>query len=125
TIATDFTREGLLDAMRRRHSYGATDNIVLDYRLESGGEENLQGGAGEAPRGVKVRVKGGGTAPLRQIDLVRSNTFVLTRQPLEREVDLTFVDAEPRAGESYYYVRVIQVDDQMAWSSPIWVKLAP
>ena len=29
---------------------------------------------------------------------------------------------EPAPGESYYYVRVIQVDDQMAWSSPIWVR---
>ena len=35
TIAEEFTREGLLDAMRKRHSYGATDNIVLDYRLKT------------------------------------------------------------------------------------------
>jgi hypothetical protein len=28
-------------------------------------------------------------------------------------------DAQP--GENYYYVRVIQKDGQMAWSSPIWV----
>ena len=33
TISPDGTRKGLLDAMRARHSYGATDNIVLDYRL--------------------------------------------------------------------------------------------
>ena len=33
------TREALLDAMKRRHSYGATDNIVLDYRLQTGGRE--------------------------------------------------------------------------------------
>jgi hypothetical protein len=32
------------------------------------------------------------------------------------------VDNQPPAGESYYYVRVIQVDDQMAWSSPIWIQ---
>ena len=33
TIAEDFTRNGLLQAMKRRHSYGATDNILLDVRL--------------------------------------------------------------------------------------------
>jgi len=36
-------------------------------------------------------------------------------------VSFTFVDNQPSPGESYYYVRAIQVDDQMAWSSPIWI----
>ena len=26
-----------------------------------------------------------------------------------------------QTGEQWYYVRVIQQDDEMAWSSPIWV----
>ena len=38
TIAGEFTRQGLIDAMKLRHSYGGTDNIVLDYRAESGGK---------------------------------------------------------------------------------------
>jgi hypothetical protein len=42
--------------------------------------------------------------------------------PLKREVNLTFLDTQPLDGESYYYVRVLQVDEQMAWSSPIWIK---
>ena len=34
------------------------------------------------------------------------------------------VDADPiRGKESYYYVRVVQMDGQIAWSSPIWVTL--
>jgi hypothetical protein len=37
-------------------------------------------------------------------------------------VSFTFADQAPLQGESYYYVRVIQVDDQMAWSSPIWLQ---
>jgi hypothetical protein len=32
------------------------------------------------------------------------------------------VDTNPGKGESWYYVRVIQQDRQLAWSSPIWVK---
>jgi len=43
-------------------------------------------------------------------------------QPLERDVNFQFRDQSPSPGESYYYVRVIQVDDQMAWSSPIWIR---
>ncbi len=32
-IAEDFSRKGLVDAMKKRHTYAATDNIVLDVRL--------------------------------------------------------------------------------------------
>ncbi len=122
TLATEFTRQGLLDAMRQRHSFGATDNIILDYRLQAGGREYLQGDIVAAPGDFKLWVKVIGTAPIRQIDIIKNNTFLHTRQPLEPEISFTFADTQPSPGESYYYVRVLQVDDQVAWSSPIWVK---
>jgi hypothetical protein len=121
-LASDFTREGLLDAIRRRHSYGATDNIILDYRLQTQGKEYLQGDIVKAPGNFKLSVKVIGTMPVRQIDIIRNNKFIHNVSPMEREVNFTFVDNQPPAGESYYYVRVIQADDQMAWSSPIWVE---
>jgi hypothetical protein len=31
------------------------------------------------------------------------------------------VDTAPLAGKSYYYVRVVQKDEEMAWSSPVWL----
>jgi len=122
TLAEEFSRERLLDAMRRRHSYGATDNIILDFRLQAGGREYLQGDIVEAPGDFRLWVKVIGTAPIRQIDVIRSNAFIHNRQNLGPELSFTFVDNAPAAGESYYYVRLIQADDQMAWSSPIWVK---
>jgi hypothetical protein len=121
TISPDGTRKGLLDAMRARHSYGATDNIVLDYRLVAqSGKEFLQGDIVQGAGPFKLSVHVIGTQPIRQIDIVCNNKFVFTQAPLQRDVSLTFTNTEP--GERYYYVRVIQVDDQMAWSSPIWVK---
>ena len=121
TLATEFSREGLLDAMRKRHSYGATDNIILDYRLQSEGREYLQGDILKSPANFKLSIKVIGTAPIRQIDVIKNNKFIHTQQPLEKEVSLTFVDQQVQPGTSYYYIRVIQVDDQMAWSSPIWL----
>ena len=120
-IATDYTREGLMDAIRQRHAYGATDNIVLDYRLLSGGREYLQGDIVKDANDFKLSVKILGTMPIRQIDVVRNNKFIHNLNPMEREVSFTFVDNQPLSGEAYYYVRAIQADDQIAWSSPIWV----
>ena len=122
TIATDFTRQGLIDAMKQRHSYGATDNIILDYRLQTGGREYLQGDIVKPAGEYKLVVKVIGTMPVRQIDIVRNNQFIHNFTPMQREVNFTYVDNQPPAGEAYYYVRVIQADDQMAWSSPIWIQ---
>lgn len=123
TIASDFTRQGLVDAMKLRHSYGATDNIVLDYRAETpGGRQYLQGEAFEAKSAPVLIVNVKGTKPVRQIDVVRDNQFVHTRHPMTKEVSFRYKDTGPiTAKESYFYVRVIQADDQMAWSSPVWV----
>ena len=39
----------------------------------------------------------------------------------ERDVAFSYTDArEPQEGD-YYYIRVRQVNDAMAWSSPVWV----
>ena len=63
-----------------------------------------------------------GTAAIRQVDIIRSNTYLHNRQNLGTETEFTFVDNNPLPGESYYYVRVMQTNEQMAWSSPIWVQ---
>jgi hypothetical protein len=122
TIASDFTRDGLMEAMKLRHSYGATDNIVLDYRVETGGRQYLQGEQIKLAGPLELVVNVKGTKPVRQVDLVRDNEFIHTRHPLQQDVSFRFRDTRPVTKESYYYVRVIQVDDQMAWSSPVWVR---
>jgi hypothetical protein len=122
TIATDFTRAGLIDAMKQRHSYGATDNIILDYRMQTGGKEYLQGDIVKPSGEYKLVLKIIGTVPVRQVDVIRNNQFIHNLTPMQREVNFTYVDNQPPSGEAYYYVRVIQADDQMAWSSPIWIQ---
>jgi hypothetical protein len=123
TLAEDFTRESMLDAMKKRHSYGATDNIILDYRLRTdSGEEHIQGDiVTVASGGFKLRVKVIGTAAIRQIDIIKNQEFLYSRQKLPQEVELEFVDNKKGSGEDLYYVRVVQEDNNIAWSSPIWV----
>ena len=122
TIAEEFTREGMLDAMKQRHSYGATDNIILDYRLETAdGREHLQGDIIETEGGFELKIRVIGTTPLRQVDLIKNQHFLHNRQKLPQDSTFTFVDKDKEPGEDYYYVRVVQEDGNVAWSSPIWV----
>ena len=94
--------------MRKRHSYGATDNIILDYRIEANGKEYLQGDIVEVDWPFKLSVKVIGTARIEQIDIIKNQTFLHNRQNLGQEVAFTFVDNDVTPGESYYYVRVQQ-----------------
>src|SRR5260370_28192570 len=72
TLPTDSTRQGLLDGMRKRHSYAATDHIILDYRMQAGGKEHLQGDIANAPGAFKLIVKIIGTMPIPQIAIINT-----------------------------------------------------
>ncbi|MEZ5352457.1 MAG: hypothetical protein R2762_07455 [Bryobacteraceae bacterium] len=118
-LVEDFTREGLVDAMRRRHTYAATDSIILDVRMNG---TALMGDAIESAGSAKLQVRAIGTAPIAEIDVIRDNKYVHKVEPNTAEASFEYVDPSADAGESYYYVRVRQTDGQLAWSSPIWVK---
>jgi hypothetical protein len=126
-LAEKFTREGLVDAIRKRHAYGATDNILLEFRASSGGAEHgaehIMGdifAAAESPR-FTVRVQGTGT--IKQVDVIKNGKFIYTARPGEKQARFELTDREfGGAGESWYYARVLQEDGQIAWSSPMWVR---
>jgi hypothetical protein len=66
-----------------------------------------------------------GTGPLDRVEVLLDGAVVHTRRPDGDSEALRFHwdDTAPKKGEkaSYYYVRVVQKDGQMAWASPIWV----
>ncbi len=117
-LAEQNTRDALLEAMRARRSYAATDNILVDFRAG----ERLQGESCSLPQPPRFEIRVEGTAPVSQIEVIRNNRYVFRAQPRKPLVALTYQDREPLRGETYYYIRVQQVDGQIAWSSPIWVR---
>jgi hypothetical protein len=120
-LADSFTREGLLDAIRQRHAYAATDNIILDFRARSGGSTYLMGDEFSARSGPQLLVRTIGTGAIKQIDVIKNHKFVYTSRPGTKEASFEYTDNDFGAGTSYYYVRVVQEDGQLAWSSPVWV----
>jgi hypothetical protein len=111
-------RAEIVDSMRKRHAYGATDNIILDFRADG---VHMMGDAFEAAKSPKFQVKVVGTAPIAKVEIIKNAKFVFDTQPGGNTADFSYVDANPGSGESWYYVRVTQTDRNLAWSSPIWV----
>jgi hypothetical protein len=120
-VSEQLTREALLDAMRKRHAYGATDNIILDFRARAAEGEYIMGDAFAASTSPRFIVHVAGTGTIRQIDVIKNASFVYTTRPGGREAAFEYTDKDFGAGESWYYVRVMQDDEQLAWSSPMWV----
>jgi hypothetical protein len=116
------SREEIVDAMRKRHTYGATDNIVLDFRVTSGGKEYLQGD--EVPRSTKyvLHVNVIGTNAIARVAVVHNESYAyLAPGNHNQRLQFTYTDPHPAAGENRYYVRVEQEDGNLAWSSPVWI----
>ncbi len=120
--AEDTSREALLRAMRARHTYGATDNIIADYRCTAGGKEYMLGDAFTAQEPPTLRLKLIGTAPFAKVTLVKDDEEIHVVTPNKAEVELTWTDPAPTAGRtSYYYFRGEQSDGELVWVSPMWI----
>jgi len=113
----ELSRPALFRALKARHTFAASDKIIVDFRMDG----HLMGDEIHAARPPEAVVKVIGTGQLRRVDIVRNGVVVYTQSPSAARVDFRYQDASPAPGENYYYIRVRQEDGNMAWSSPIWV----
>jgi hypothetical protein len=121
-LTDDASRQGIIDAFKKRHSYGATDNIVLDVR--SG--DHLMGDAFTTSKRPTLEIKVHGTGPIAKVHVIRDNKYVYSTEPDKAEVSLRYTDMDAKEGKaSYYYVRIEQADGNLAWTSPMWITYKP
>ncbi|HUG91280.1 MAG TPA: hypothetical protein VML55_10625 [Planctomycetaceae bacterium] len=110
-------RQAILDSIRKRHTYGGTDNLIV--AVTSG--EHFMGDEFASDQKPSLSIRVTGTAKIAQLDIVRNNEYVYTSQPGEATIDMNYTDMTPAAGTNLYYVRLLQEDGEVAWSSPLWV----
>jgi hypothetical protein len=117
-LATAPNREALLDALKKRHVYGATDHILAEYRCG----DHIMGDAFSVSTPPVLQVKLMGTSPFAKVFIVKDNAFVYSTEPGKANVDFTWRDANPVKGKtSYYYVRGEQTNGELVWISPMWI----
>ncbi len=117
-VVTDkSTRMGIMDAIRKRHTYAATDNIILEFWMG----DHFMGDAFQSSTVPPIRIKIRGTAKVAKVSIIRNEKYVYESKPDQQEVTLEYRDANPDPGAGYYYARVEQEDGQIAWSSPIFL----
>ena len=112
------TRAAIFDAIKQRRTYGATDNIILDYRLG----EHFMGEAFSTESIPPLQIHVQGTGTIARVEVIRNERAVYATRPKQQDVSVVYTDNDPPLGRAYYYVRVVQDNGEIAWGSPIWVE---
>lgn len=121
--ATENSRQGAWQGLYDRRCYGSTTyGLIVDFRCGKHfmGEEFST----DKPPQIKLFVRG--SAPIREVAILSNGKIVHSqgdeKNPIgKKELNLSWTPGSLPAGTTYYYARVIQEDDEMAWTSPVWV----
>jgi len=121
-FASHLDEQAIFGAMRNRRTYATTGaRILLWFSVNDvplGGD--LVVGAGQP---VVVHGCIHGTAALAEVFVVRDGAPVYVAHPLQEDFEFAWEDPHPPTAHArtYYYLRVVQVDNEVAWASPVWV----
>ena len=115
----DFTRRGIMDCYHDMSTYGTTgEHIFLDIRLSgvSMGKEL------RTDDEIDTFVQIAGTGQLSTFHLYQGETLLKSVNLNTKDTVLNFTLPAPDfEDERAYVVEVVQEDEEMAWSSPVWV----
>jgi len=119
----ELTREGIWEALWNRHCFGTTgEKIKIEFFMDNYPMGSIY--ATDSFPNIKVSVKG--TARIKRVELVKNGSVVYNQEGDENYIEFELTDTEiPFKPDNYYYVRVLQEDANMGWSSPIWVSYLP
>ena len=119
--APELTREAIWDGLYNRRCYGTTGaRIYLEFFVDG---EPMGSIIRNAPfaQAHRIGVNVCGTARLAAVELMRGRELVYVHSSYDATCRFTHMDEPPPGAANYYYIRVLQADGEMAWSSPIWV----
>lgn len=136
-LAKEHNRSSLMEALHARSCYATTgEKIIIGLEIAAqgmGSELDTKSRPGlEFNRHITGYAIG--TCPIEEISLIRNGkvfrTFELKEEKFEFAIDdtdllsqLVLEGREDRSPFIYYYMRVVQTNGHIAWSSPIWVDL--
>lgn len=138
-ISAEHSRAALFEALYNRSCYATTGpRIILGLYLASFGMGSETSTAQRHGFLFNRHLHGyvAGTAKLKSVEIIRNGEVVKSWAPDGHVLDFEYDDMSPLEKVAidakdkkppfvFYYLRVIQEDGHMAWSSPIWVDYVP
>jgi hypothetical protein len=83
--------------------------------------EHFMGDEFALSRPAAIRVKIRGTQAVAQVDIIKDSKVIYSTNPAKQSVEFDYTDTGDVKGRHYYYVRVRQENEMLAWSSPFFI----
>lgn len=138
-LADAHTRTSILDALYARHCYATTGERMIMGLSIAGKIMGSEISSLDKP-GLHMNrhIEGfiAGTAPLVRVEIIRNGKLLAGFDPVGTTYDFEFDDMDALStislkGEgseppfTFYYIRALQENGHIAWSSPIWIDCHP
>jgi len=116
-FAKEKTRESIWKALYERRCYATTGpRIYLEFSIN-----DYPMGSELIANKRKLDIYCIGTYFVFQVEVIKNNRTIHRTESNSPECSFSINDIAERE-EDFYYIRIIQQDKEMAWSSPIWVR---
>ena len=118
--AETLDRKSIWDALKKRRVYATSGaRIILDFKINGHpmGEIVYFNDENDA-REISGKVIG--TDVIQEITIIKNGFNLHTQRSKGTENTFHYLDKTKIKDKDYYYLRVIQKDGEMAWSSPVW-----
>ncbi len=138
-MADSLSRSSILEALHNRACYATTgERIILGLSIAGkimGSEISTLDKPGLH---VNRHIEGfvAGTCPITRVEIVRNGKILTSFEPNSESFEFEYDDltsleqvslngGDKKPSFSFYYLRVLQEDGHIAWSSPIWIDCHP
>lgn len=112
-------REAIVQALRERQTYATTGpRILIDFSVSGvsmGGECKV---GGDTPTIMAIVH---GVCQIARVEIIRDGQTAQSIQGDGRDMTVNWLDRAVGPGRHWYLLKVIQTDQEMVWTSPIWV----
>jgi len=118
--AEELTRESIFNALKNRRCYATTgERIIVKFKIG----ENYMGSIipfSSLQDKINLYIFVAGTDRLEKIEIIKNNKVIESKSTNDEFLEFEYTDIPEK--NSFYYIRVTQVDGNMSWSSPIWIE---
>jgi hypothetical protein len=119
----EFDRSGILETMRERRCFATTgDKIIMDLRINGA----MNGSVIITNKAPAINIKVKAQRELEKIDILRNSEIIKTYSIQDGSIDFHKEYRDEQYLEEkeicYYYIRATQKNNEIAWSSPMWIE---
>ena len=120
--APELTREAIWEALWNRRCYATTGaRIVLEFTVDGEPMGSILHSTAFSEGNHRLSVRVLGDEELQAVEILRGREVIHAETSFTPSLTIDLLDSPPPGAANYYYVRVLQQDGEMAWSSPVWV----